>query len=481
MLFAMHCSQGDWRPAKHLWFLADHLMKVVSGEITRLAISLPPQHGKSQLISKYFPSWLLGRYPKTRVLQCSYSQDLTIEWTGHGRDTIAEFGPSVFGVDTWVRSKKTAWDIWKDGVKTGGSCRGVGARGAITGRPVDFGLLDDVVKGREEVENATLRNQVHSWFRSAVLPRAKRLIHVGTRWHHDDLVGRLKKMQEQGEIGHPWTFINIPAIAEEDDPLGRAVGEVLWPENPLIPPGMRPEEWYEMQRKDVGPYEWSALYQGRPTPIEGGMFQRSWIREYDLIGDSIIRHPSFGECRVEDLRCFGTCDLSSSYSTRADYTALCCWAFHPGWQVLFLLEVVRGHIPGPNIVPTFRAAIDKWKLRKVYVEKANYQLAAIQQIKKAQSAGLPVGEILPEGDKVARAMPMTAALEGGVMLLPRNKSWRIDFDEELLAFPDWVHDDQVDAAAYGVIIANKFRRIQGRGGSRQTKRERDQDPDRWIT
>lgn len=474
----MHASGGAWQPADHLWFIADKLLEVERGAITRLAVSVPPQHGKSQLISKYFPTWYLGRHPTQRVLQCSYGQDLTIEWTGAGRDLLAKHGPLVFGVETWERSKKTAWDIFQAGVPTGGSCRGVGKGGAVTGRPVDLGVCDDLIKGRAEADNAGLREQAWQWFESEVLPRARSLIVIATRWHHDDIIGRLIKKQEKGEGGDPWTFINIPAVAEDGgiDALNRAPGVVLWPANPLIPRGVDPVEWYRRKRAEVGPYVWQALYQGRPTALEGGMFKKQWLRYFDLIG-TVIRVPGYGECNLADLRRFGTCDLSTSMSTAGDYTALAALGYHPGWGVLLLLDMLRDRIDAPDLVPSMRQMIERWDLRKLYVERAGYQLAALSMIQKAQKDGLPVAEITPEGDKIARAMPMTAAFEGGTFLLPRGAKWLPDYEEELLAFPQWPHDDQVDASAYGVIVSNKFRslRVGGRRNSDQADGEQ-----RWT-
>src|SRR5690606_12617558 len=110
----------------------------------------------------------------------------------------------------------------------GGRMRGVGKGGGVTGRPVDLGICDDLVKDAAEVASDALREQLWRWFSSAVLPRSRRLIVMATRWHHDDVIGRLMQRQRQGEVGEPWVFVNIPAIAEEEDPLGRAPGAPLW-------------------------------------------------------------------------------------------------------------------------------------------------------------------------------------------------------------------------------------------------------------
>lgn len=449
----MYASAGAWFPAPHLEFLADVLLKVVRGEILRLCVSLPPQHGKSEFISKYFPTWYLGAHPKSRILQCSYGQDLTLEWTGQERDLFAEHAPAVFGLDTWARAKRTAWDVFLDGRRTGGGVRGVGKGGGVTGRAVDLGLLDDLVKDRAEVSTASQRDHGFQWLESAVLPRARKLVNIGTRWHYDDIIGRLMQKQKRGEVGDPWTFVNIPAIAEDEDPLGRARGEPLWLANPLC---HGDPDWYRKKQLEVGPYVWSALYQGRPTPEAGMLFEKRWLAYFDEDrGDFVadrIRVPAASLLR------FLTVDPAWSKKTSADYSVVMEWALDRHNNRLFLLNVTRKRMTAPELGQEIRDALARSGATLVYIEAQNLKL---DEMKVLRASGIPMREIQPNTDKVARFMPVQGHASRGALLFRRNAPWLAELERELLEFDQGDHDDQVDALSYGVHVANE---LASRGG-----------------
>lgn len=439
--WAMHASGGRWQPSRHLLYLADYLMRLWKGDIRRLAISMPPRHGKSELVSKYLPSWILGRAPTSKVIICSYGQDLTAEWSRAARDAFAEHAPKVFGVDTWSRASFKAWDVFRDGVRTGGGLRAVGKGGALTGRGADWINCDDLIRDSMEAGNPTLRQQAWEWFQSVLLTRLEpggRAVVIQTRWHHDDIIGRLQQGTARGTLGEPWTFVNLPALAEDGDPLGRAPGEALWP-------ARFPVAELEKIRADVGPYVWSALYQGHPTPTSGGMFKRSWLRYYDHEPGEMLKADGVSRT-AWDLRRFATVDLATSKRTSADWTVIAVWAYDPGQRRAFLVDLVRERVEGPDLVPLLANTTKRWGLHAVYVERFGFSLGVIQE---ARRQGLPVREIRPEGDKIARALPLTAALEGGRILLRAGAPWLGALEDELLTFPAGSHDDQVDALAYG--------------------------------
>ena len=448
-LWAMYASGGTWIPAPHLLYLAGLLLQLVAGAILRLCVSIPPQHGKSELISVYFPTWFLGRFPEARVLQCSYGQELTVEWTGRGRDMIAEHGPAVFGVDTWARAKKTAWNAYVDGRKLGG-VRGVGKGGGVAGRAVDLGICDDLTKDQAEADALALREMGWKWLRSAVLPRARRLAIVGTRWHHDDHIGRLMAAQAAGQVGDPWTFVNVPAVAEEGDPLGRAPGAGLWLGNPVA---LGDPDWYAKKRREVGPYVWSALYQGQPTPAEGGIFKRRWLAYYERSAGHLVGHgfrfPEAG------LFCYTTVDPAWSKRTSADHTAIASWGLDRQSGRLFLLEMIRQRFDAPEMVQALRGAMGRNGSTIAYVEANNWKL---DQMRVLRESGLPMREIQPNADKVSRAMPVTAhmASDPPRLLLLKDAPWLHALEDELLKFgPGSKEDDQVDALSYGVHVANE--------------------------
>lgn len=470
VLWALYASGGSFIAAPHLCYLAEVLTKVSTGELTRVAISTPPQHGKSWLVSKYFPTWHLGRNPDQRVLLCSYGKDLTVEWTGEGRDLLAEHGPGAFDIETWARAKKTAWDVFRDGRRTGGHMRGVGKGGGVTGRPVDVGICDDLVKDAAEVATQKLRDALFRWLESAVLTRARRLILMATRWHPDDPIGRLKKKQAAGEVGEPWVFINLPAIAEDDDPLGRAPGEPLWLGNPLA---HGDPEWYEKKRREVGPYVWNALYQGRPAPLEGGLFKKTWIRSYEETNGVLMS----GELRVPlaRLKRFSTVDIAGSKKERADFTVVATWGLDHTTRTLWLLDVVRAQLEAPQVIGALREVQQRMKPLTFYVERAAPQLNLLHKlqfaaqagekldpsddaqdalISRGLAAGLPIVRLDPgDKDKVFRSGPAQAVMAAGRLLTPARAPWLGEWWDEVLAFPDAEsHDDQVDALSYGVQV-----------------------------
>jgi predicted phage terminase large subunit-like protein len=258
------------------------------------------------------------------------------------------------------------------------------------------------------------------------------VIIVATRWHEDDLVGRLVASEPDR-----WRVISLPALAEHEDPLGRAVGEPLWP-------ARYPTQALEEIRRSIGAYWWSAQYQQHPSPAGGGVFQRDWFRtyttsptEYELLYATI----PMASCRV-----FTTVDLAVSTSTRADYTVIATWAVTPDSDLL-LIDLDRRRLEAPDILPALQHAYDVHRPAYIGVERAGFQLGIIQE---ANRAGLPIREILPDADKYSRSLPAAARMEAGKIAWPASAPWRVDLEQELLAFPCGRHDDIVDCLSYAV-------------------------------
>src|SRR5688572_27886744 len=193
--YAKLASRGQWRTAPHLEFICDHLVRLWRGEIKRLAISVPPRHGKSLLVSQYFPGWWLGTRPADNVILTSYQERLTRRWSRKVRDDLALWGPKIWGHGPHARASVSSWDVWKGGTRTGGSLDAVGTGGALTGKGAHLLVVDDPFKGKSEADSATIRENVWTWFQSEALTRLEAgnsaALLVFTRWHHDDLAGRL--------------------------------------------------------------------------------------------------------------------------------------------------------------------------------------------------------------------------------------------------------------------------------------------------
>lgn len=269
--WAALCSRGKIRTAKHLSYLDRKLIDVAAGRIRRLIISFPPRHGKSERVSRSFPGWYLGQFPDRRIILASYASTLAEGFGRRVRDDLAEHGQEVWGKT--IRKGLASAADWSFEGHPGGMLS-VGVGGPLTGRGGDL-IIDDPIENAEQARSPTTREKIWDWYKSTALTRldpAGFVIVMATRWHADDLIGRLLKHgQELDPI--PWTVINFPAVATEADVLGRQVGDALWPDRyPLE----------ELKPYMADPYWWAALYQSDPTG-EGGT---EWAAE-------IFNHPQF--------------------------------------------------------------------------------------------------------------------------------------------------------------------------------------------
>ena len=309
-LYAIWASGGRWQLAPHLGLIDSQLLDVAKGG-ARVIVCMPPRHGKSELVSRYFPAWFIGTFPERRVMLASYEADFAAGWGAKARDLLDRTG-GAFGVR--VRGDSSARGRW-DVVGHEGGMVSVGVGGAMTGRGADALIIDDLVKNYEEAHSPTQRDRVWDWFRSVAYTRLEpggSIVVIQTRWHEDDLVGRL--LENEAER---WQVVSLPALAEADDPLGRAEGAPLWPSR-------FDRAALEEKRQTLGSYLWSALYQQRPSPAAGAVFRREWFRTFTDAGDAYrlgeVMWPK-SECRR-----FCTVDLATSTKTSADYTVIATWA-----------------------------------------------------------------------------------------------------------------------------------------------------------
>jgi predicted phage terminase large subunit-like protein len=459
ILWALYASQGKWVCARHLKFLADACMRLVRGEIRRLIVSMPPRHGKTAFIWRYFAAWWLANHPDKNVITCTYQEKQAKRWSKQMRDDLHNFGRDVFGVWAAKRAGAGEWAaLFPDARPAGGLLTAVGSGGALTGKGCDLLVLDDPVKGIKEVRSPAIREAAWDWFDADLLTRLEPdglAVIVMTRWHEDDVVGRILRAQEAGDPpgGEPWEVINLPALAEEGDALGRSPGESLWPER-----GWTPAKLSRM-KAGMDPYTWAALFEGRPTPGEGGSFKAEWVRHYQP-GETAARVEGVGQLIYERMIRFATIDLAASMKTSADWTVVASWAYCAHTDKLLLLDLLRVRAEGPDILPLIHQQVNRWKLGTVWIERVAWQLFFIQQAQRE----LPVRELVPDRDKFARALPATAAMSSGRVLLPAGAHWLQEFVRELLLFgPAADHDDQVDCLSYAVMIADSIRTEHVRG------------------
>lgn len=399
--------------------------KMLKGEIPMevqyFQISMPPQHGKSMHITETFPSYFLGQFPQHGVIEISYNEGFAEKFGGRNKDKVEQYGYELFGIQLAGDSKsKSEWSISVDGKKTRGGMISRGIMSGVTGSSLgDCIIIDDPIKNREEANSETIREKHWSeWIdslSSRIHPGAIVII-IMTRWHEDDLCGRLRNPEYADPL--PWHVVNLPLEAEEYDLLGRQPGEPLWPEH----------YGYDfIQVRKSYPTSFNALYQGRPTSQEGNMLKRDWWKYYDVL-------PPMGSRLI-------SVDAAFKDEDDSDYVVIQVWGKNQA--NMYLIDQVRAKMNFPSTIQTIRNVIAKYPnaALKLVEDKANG--SAIIQTLQGQIGGIvPVN---PEGGKVARVNAVSAYIESGNVYLPRHVEWIHDFVEECASFPSGKNDDQVDA------------------------------------
>lgn len=307
-------------------------------------------------------------------------------------------------------------------------------------------LIDDPVKNWEEASSKTVRDTTYEWYRSTLRTRLApggRIILIQTRWHQDDLAGRLIADMQAG-TGEQWEVLNLPALAGEHDPLGRLPGTPLWPERfPLTE--------LDKTRLSMGSYIWNALYQQSPGDPEGSLFKRQFFHYFTVKDDNFIislPNDKTDIIPVKSCICFQTCDPAGSAKSSADYFVLSTWYLTPKGQLL-LRDVIREQLEGPDQPDLFRQAYQRWAPAVQGVEVAGLGLTLFQYL---QRSGLPVVELKPGRDKVTRALPAAARYQSGSVYHYKPAPWLDAIEEELIGFPHAAHDDFVDTLSYAVRL-----------------------------
>lgn len=416
-----------YETGRHHKLIAEQLERVERGEIDRLIITMPPRHGKSELASKHFPAWYIGRHPEKRVIACSHTANLAYRFSRQARNIV--------GDDKWPFTARLATDLasvqsWD--VQDGGGYIAAGVNGSITGQGADLLIIDDPVKNAEEADSETIRDKTWEWYQDTAYPRLQEtgaVVVIGTRWHDDDLIGRLIAHQDQG--GDQWTILHLPAISES--------GEALWPERYSI-------DRLNRTKANMSSRMWSAQFQGDPIPTEGGMFKRHWWQRY-----TELPHLSTMELYL---------DSAFKEGVENDYSALALWG-SDGKGSAYLIRAWRDRVDFPKLIRLCHDAY-AWSrgrfpdraIRLVIEDRASGQ-SAIQTLKQPvfTSGGmlpaLPIVAypVLSSESKVSRAEGVTGIVEGGRAFVPDYAEWLEDWISEHERFPLGAHDDYVDTTS----------------------------------
>lgn len=442
--FARYASGGKWQPARHLMLLNEKLLAVSRGECKRLIVMMPPRHGKSWHTSKYFPAWFIGSNPDSRIILAGYEADFAAKWGREAR-TLLEEHSQLFGVK--LNPDSSAANRWDLAGREGGM-NSLGVGGAITGRGANVFLIDDPLKNSEEAHSQTFREKQWEWYQSVCYTRLEpgaSIILTMARWHEDDLAGRL--LEESNRGGDQWDVVRLPAIAGEDDQLGRQPGEALWPERYDV-------DALASIERTVGGYVWSALYQQQPAPITGNILKRHWFRYWRpadrTLSPVTVRLPDGSQSQFEPVELPSRFDyILQSWDMTFKDTASSDFVVGQAWGGVgadrFLLDQTRARLDFPATLQAVRSMSKKWPSAtlKLVEDKANGS-AVIASLQREIGGFIPIE---PEGGKIARCHAITAQVEGGNVYVPHPHiaGWVSGLLDECVSFPSGKNDDQVDS------------------------------------
>ena len=409
----------------------------------RLMLFMPPRHGKSTLASIAFPAWHLGRNPEHEFISCSYSGSLAMGFSRKVRSLLRDPGyKTAFSTRLDPESQSAEARL----TTSGGGFVAAGVGGGITGKGAHVLVIDDPVKNREDAESQNNRDSNWDWYTSTAYTRLAPgggVLVILTRWHDDDLAGRLLKAGADG--GDDWEVVRYPAIAEEDESF-RDTGEALHPERYDVPS-------LERIQKAVGPRDWSALYQQNPVADDGDYFNRGMINYYEE-----------DEVDQEQLRYYQAWDLAIGQRDRNDYSVGMCIGVDEHDR-LYVMDVVRGRYDGFELVEKILDFYEQWKPSIIGIEKGHIEMALGPFLeKRVRERGLYEAYIkdLKTGrrDKEARARAIQGRMQQGMVFFPKEATFTGPLIAELLRFPNGIHDDQVDALAWIGLMMTEFATYQ---------------------
>lgn len=438
-----------WHVEDLCWHLERFAEAVEAGESPRLMVMMPPRHTKSTIASQRFPVWGMGRY-QWEIILATYGQDLANDHSRDAREIArGERSRNVFPHIAPQKQEKSAFyadyrraDVdqvkaWTTGDVTNaegfavrGRYRAVGVGGPLTGKGAKVLIIDDPIKDRSEANSANVRESVWRWYTSTAYTRLAPgggVLVVQTRWHEDDLAGRLLRASADG-TGDKWTVVNFPAIAERDEygpqrQLRRHAGEALHPTR-------YPLESLERIRA-INSYDFASLYQQRPVPEGGGRIKADWLRN------------SYRMVPAEADRPIHSWDTAIKAGEMNDYTV--CHVAQTHEQRVYLTDVLRRRMEFPELLAAVKSLAMRDNPRAVLIEDKGSGQQLIQMLKRDPSWRWSVIPVTPKVDKITRMDAVTPWLESGRVWIPDAAPWLVEWMTELLGFPVAAHDDQIDS------------------------------------
>lgn len=443
--------------------LCQIMEKVEAGKLKRVAVAIGPQLGKSQILSRGFPAWATGRNPYRNLMLGTYNQTFAEEFGGEVRDLIES--PRHVAIFPEHKLQKGALDLLI--TDKGGKTAFVGVGGSGTGKPADFFVVDDPIRSDDDAQSQLYRDRIWKWFNAVVFTRCHSrsgIVVVHTRWHTDDLIGRLcdpdhpERSKAYAGIADDWTYINLPAVV--DDPaLAADLGLTLEePKDPRVVAqfGVKPISalWPERkgldflaEAKRMDPRTFNALYMGRPTAEDGAYFRSEYIVEYGP------------EDLPADLKFYGASDHAVSAKQENDPTVLGCVGVDENDDIWILPDLVWDRMQTDRTVEELLVQFklhkpQLWWMESELISKSFGPFLHKRMIE--ERVYVTIDQVIPSKDKPTRARAIQGRMSMRKVHFPRFAPWFQDARRELLQFPYGAHDDFVDWLAHigqGLLMA----------------------------
>jgi predicted phage terminase large subunit-like protein len=417
---------AGYEPAPHHQLLIRDLEALEAGEIETLIVEMPPGSAKSTYVNFLFPAWFLARNQEHNVLTASHSSELAERWGRKTRNLI-----TTASLPLGVALSQDSQAAYRWATARGGEYYAVGVGVGIAGFRADLGIIDDPFGSREDAESKRIRENRWQWyiddFSARLKPGARRVI-MHTRWHDDDLAGRVKR--QLADLQRPYISLTLPAEAEDYDPLGRAPGEFLWDD----PEGYNYGAFLRARKQESDSRTWASLYQQKPVPDEGDYFKAEWLLPVQSV-------PPRSEMRV-----YGGSDYAVT-ADGGDYTVHAVVGLDYDGNP-YLLDVWRQQASSEEWVDAFCDLVLKWKPIGWAEEQGQIRSGVgpfLDRRIRERRAHVARDQFPTRGDKAVRAQSIRGLCASRGLRMATTAPWRAEVETELLRFPAGVHDDIVDA------------------------------------
>lgn len=414
----------QYAPNWHHKLIIEFLQKVECGDIDRLMILIPPRYGKSELSSIRFPAWFIGRNPSKKMILASYGDQFSSNFSKHARNLCQSGIHREIFPDCKVMRDSSSASVWE--TDKGGKMVAVGRGGAVTGHGAHLLILDDLIKNIQEAYSETIRDTIWDWYKTTLYTRLEedaKIVLVNTRWHSDDLVGRL--LEEEGD---KWTVLTIPAIADQDYDYDGYIfkeGETLWPDKYPLP-------IVEETKESLGKF-FEPIYQQDPQAETGNILKRDdWQPIYQIPADAkwIIQSWDTG-FKTGEENSYSAC--TTWIETETSYVLIDAW-----WD----------KVPFPELKRVAENLYHKHTPNEVLIEDKASGQSLIQELQ--QGTKIPVKAIKPTGDKIARAHIVSPVFGAKQVYILEGQEWTEDVISHCAKFPGTKNTDIVDSVTQAI-------------------------------